>query len=498
MARKTAPSLTQSDIEARPVERPNVLLIITDQHRHDAIGLDPLSPDALQTQNLDWYASHGALFQRGYSETPSCIPARRSIMSGMAPAAHGVVGGKDVEWDPPHTLAGELSKAGYQTEMIGKMHFSPRRKRYGFEHVQLADGNTGPDNDYVEWLRARHGRMEMDAGKAQGMDSGGWGGRPSILPEEQMHSFWVVDRAMDFLTRRDPSTPFFLTLSFIDPHPPFAPPKFYYDRYMSRDLPEPFVGDWAAVYDSPQRGIHPGYWEISLPEHDLRTTRAAYYGMVNFVDDQIGRLNQFVRDLMDDVLIVMTSDHGEMLGDHQRLKKTFPYEPSARVPFIIRPPLSWGLPAGLTPKGPVGLQDIMPTILDAVGLEIPGSCTGRSLMPVARGDVDRVRDVLHGEHSGNYDNNLAHQYLTDGRHKYVWFTQTGREHLFDLDEDPRELHDLALDSTAEARLRPWRERMAAVLDGRPEGFVEGGKLVVGRPHDHVIPGYEPNKTFPFV
>ena len=267
---------------------------------------------------------------------------------------------------------------------------------------------------------------------------------------------------------------------------------------MSRDLPEPFVGDWAAVYDSPRRGIHPGYWEVNLPEHDLRTTRAAYYGMVNFVDDQIGRLNQFVRDLMDDVLIVMTSDHGEMLGDHQRLKKTFPYEPSARVPFIIRPPLSWGLPAGLTPKGPVGLQDIMPTILDAVGLEIPGSCTGRSLMPVARGDVDRVRDVLHGEHSGNYDNNLGHQYLTDGRHKYVWFTQTGREHLFDLDEDPRELHDLALDSTSEARLRPWRERMAAVLDGRPEGFVEGGKLVVGRPHDHVIPGYEPNKTFPFV
>ena len=355
-----------------------------------------MSPDALQTHNLDWYASYGALFQQGYSEAPSCIPARRSIMSGMAPAAHGVVGGKIVEWDPPHTLAGELSKAGYQTEMIGKIRFYPERKRYGFDHIQLANGNSGSGNDYVEWLRNVHGRIEMDPGKAQGLVSGGWGGRPSILPEEQMHSFWVVDRAMDFLTRRDPSAPFFLNISFIDPHPPFAPPTFYYDRSISKDIPEPFVGDWAKVHDSPRRGIHPTYWEIHLPEHELRTTRAAYYGMINFIDDQVGRLNQFARDFIDDVLIIMTSDHGEMLGDHQRSKKMYPYESSARVPFIIRPPLSWGVPAWLTPQGPVGLQDVMPTILDAVGMDIPESCTGKSLMPMIRGEVDRVRDLLHG------------------------------------------------------------------------------------------------------
>lgn len=132
-----------------------------------------MSPDALQTHNLDWYASHSALFQHGYYEAPSCIPARRSIMSGTALAAYGVVGGKIVEWDPPHTLADELSKAGYQTEMIGKMRFYPERKRYGFDHIQLANGNSGSGNDYVEWLRNVHGRIEMDPGKAQGLVSSG-------------------------------------------------------------------------------------------------------------------------------------------------------------------------------------------------------------------------------------------------------------------------------------------------------------------------------------
>ena len=441
------------------MERPNVLLILTDQHRFDGIGLDPLAPDALQTPNLDWYASHGALFQRAYSESPTCIPARRSIMSGMAPAAHGVVGFKDMEWNPTHTLAGELSKAGSQTEMIGKLHLHPKRKRYGFDHIQLAESTCGPANDYVEWLRHRHGRMEMDTGMAHGLSSNGWGGRPHILPEEQMHSFWVVDRAMEFLSRRDPSAPFFLNISFIDPHPPFAPPTLYYDRYMSRDLPEPFVGDWASVYDSPRRGIHPNSWEIRLPKNDMRTTRAAYYGMINFIDDQLGRLYQFAGGILDDALIIMTADHGEMLGDHHRFRKAFPYEPSARVPFIVRPPLSWGLPGELTPHGPVGLQDIMPTILDALGLEIPESCTGKSLMPVMRGEVEQVRDVLHGEHSGDYSTELGHHFLTDGHHKYIWYSQTGNEQLFNLDEDPREMHDLALDSDAESRLRPWRERM---------------------------------------
>ena len=160
-------------------------------------------------------------------------------MTGTAPAANGAVGFKSAPWQPPHTLAGELSKAGYQTEMIGKLHLTPHRKRYGFDHMQLADGTRGADNDYVEWLRQYHRRHEVDPGMAHGISANGWVGRPHHLPEEQMHTFWCVDRAMDFLRKRDPSAPFFLNLSFIDPHPPLVPPAPYYDRYIHRSLPDP-------------------------------------------------------------------------------------------------------------------------------------------------------------------------------------------------------------------------------------------------------------------
>ena len=162
------------------------------------------------------------------------------MMSGTAPAANGAVGmGPDPDWAPPHLLAGELTAAGYQTEMIGKSHVRGRgssRWRYGFEHVQIADSSNG--GDYAEWLADR-GVRDQHPGYAHGVSSNAWVGRPHHLPEELLHTFWVVDRAIHFLEHRDDSQPFFLNLSFIDPHPPFTPPRHYYDRYIDRDLPEP-------------------------------------------------------------------------------------------------------------------------------------------------------------------------------------------------------------------------------------------------------------------
>ena len=478
-------------------ERPNIILIMTDQQRGDCVGRDPHSPAPLQTPNLDWLARSGAHFLHAYAECPSCIPARRSLMSGMAPAANGMVGFQVAEWNPPHTLAGELSKAGYQTEMIGKAHLFPARRRYGFDRMQLADATRGRENDYVDWLRERHGRFEVDPGMAHGVSSNGWVGRPHHLPEEQMHTFWVIDRAMEFLKKRDPTAPFFLNLSFIDPHPPLTPPAFHYQRYIEREIPEPVVGDWAPRFDGPQSGLDPNAWEIRLDEQQMRCSRAAYYGMVNFIDDQIGRLIQFTRGL-DDCLVIFTSDHGEMLGDHNLFRKTWPYEASARVPFILRAPVAWQLSGGMVSSSPVGLQDVMPTLLDAAGLEIPGNCTGRSLLPVIRGEESSVREVLHGEHAGCYDYAHGNHFLTDGGHKYVWYSQSGREHLFDLDADPQEERDLALLPDGESRLAPWRARLAEVLRDRPEGFVEGGRLVAGRPHGNLIPGYDPGGTWDFL
>lgn len=479
-----------------PGERPNIILILTDQQRGDCLGIE--GHPVLQTPNLDWIARTGTRFRRGYAECPSCIPARRSLMSGTAPAANGLVGFQSAEWNPAHTLAGELSKAGYQTEMIGKLHLRPPRKRFGFDHIQLANSTRGEHNDYVEWLEKQHGRTEIDPGMAHGLSSNGWVGRPHHLPEEQMHTFWCIDRAMAFLNKRDPSAPFFLNISFIDPHPPFTPPRFYYDRYIGRDLPDPVVGDWAPRFDGPQKGFNPNAEKICLHEYDLRCARAAYYGMINFIDDQIGRLYQFARKVLDDCLIVFTSDHGEMLSDHNLFRKTWPYEASARVPFIIRAPRSWGLPGEVVCDSPVGLQDIMPTLLDAAGLEVPDSCTGKSLLPILRGEADRVRDLLHGEHSGCYAYNQGNHYITDGRYKYIWYTQTGAEHLFDLNDDPDEMHDIALEAGVDVKLQPWREKLMGFLKGRPEGFTDGERLIVGRPHGPLLPGYDPDRTHPFL
>lgn len=192
-----------------PDTRPNILLITTDQQRGDCLGLDPDGPDCLQTPNLDWIGRTGTHFRRGYAECPSCIPARRSLMTGTAPAANGGVGFRGAQWNPPHTLAGELSASGYQTEMIGKLHLNPPRKRYGFDHLQLADATRGVHNDYVDWLQQYHRRNDVDPGMAHGVSANGWVGRPHHLPEEQMHTFWCIDRALNFLQKRDPTAPFF-------------------------------------------------------------------------------------------------------------------------------------------------------------------------------------------------------------------------------------------------------------------------------------------------
>ncbi len=481
-----------------PQSRPNIILFITDQQRGDCVGIDPCAPGVLQTPNLDWIGRTGTHFRRGYSECPSCIPARRSLMTGTAPAANGVVGFQGVEWHTAHTLPGELSKAGYQTQLIGKLHLHPVRKRYGFDHMLLADATRGRENDYVDWLRDQHGRMEVDPGMAHGLSSNGWVGRPHHLPEEQMHTFWCIDQAMTFLKKHDPTAPFFLKISMIDPHPPFTPPRFYYDRYIRRDLPEPVVGDWAPAFDGPQKGLDPNASRICLDENDMRCSRAAYYGMVNFIDEQIGRLYQHARGVLEDCLIIFTSDHGEMLGDHNLFRKTWPYEASARIPFIVRAPRSWGYPEEAVCDSPVGLQDIMPTVLDAAGLEIPETCTGKSLLPMMRGEAERVRDLLHGEHAGCYEYKQGNQYITDGHHKYIWYTQTGTEHLFNLDEDPNEMHDLALEADAEAGLGPWREKLIGFLKERPEGFTDGEKLIVGQAHRNLMPGYDPDRMYPFV
>jgi arylsulfatase A-like enzyme len=180
-----------------------------------------------------------------------------------------------------------------------------------------------------------------------------------------------------------------------------------------------------------------------------------------------------------------------MLGDHHWIRKRNAFEPSARVPFIMKFPDSMGIKQKRQMHQVVELMDIMPTLLDAAEVDIPDTVDGKSLMPLLRGETDQWREYLHGECADIPEMNTGMHYITDDRYKYIWYPGPGLEHLFDLKEDPREMHNLAENPDQEERLQHYRDLLVKELDGRPEGFVKDGKLqVLGSNTPFYLPGYE--------
>jgi len=305
-----------------------------------------------------------------------------------------------------------------------------------------------------------------------------WTARPFHLEERFHHTNWVTDEALRFLERRDPSCPFFLTVSYVAPHPPLQPPAFYFERYLRTGVPSPVIGDWARPPASGGVGDDVSASSIHLEGERLLCMRAGYYGLINHVDDQIRRLlNPIIGipKIAPDTIVVFTSDHGEMLGDHYLFRKQLPYEPAARIPLMIADPRQKA-PRGRIVSEAVCLEDVMPTLLDLVGVPIPPSVEGRSLAPWIRGETPAWdRSWICLEHAP------AFFALTDGREKFVWFAQTGREQFFDLTRDPEERHDAIGDAACAERVALWRERLIRELADRPEGFSDGRQLVPGRP-----------------
>lgn len=459
---------------------PNIVFIITDQMRGDCLSVS--GHPVVETPNLDMLARKGVNFTASYSACPSCIAARASIFTGLRPTTHGRLGYRDqVPWQYETTLAQELSQGGYQTHCVGKTHFYPQRAHLGFHSLESYEGGQNFDgryvNDYYEWLREKTGGRlhETDHGIAWNS----WYARPSHLPEELHNNTWVVTRALEFLRRRDRTRPFFLNLSFHRPHAPVDPPQLFYDMYRDRPLPPIPVGDWAAQYNTPPADIEA--WFGRLPQPTLERLIRAYYALIGHIDNQIGRLILWLRrELVGPTWIIFTADHGEMLGDHHLFRKCFAYEGSAKTPLIVCPPEGAALH---TCAAPVSQPDIMPTILDIAGISIPKQVEGSSLVPLLNNSdaQENWREYVHGEHSACYSPELGMQFLTDGREKYIWYTQSGVEQLFNLAADPRELHNLAAVPHKQARLEYWRKRMIAELAERPEdGLSVGKKLIAGK------------------
>ncbi len=454
-------------------ERPNILFLMTDQQRGDCLSIE--NHPCLLTPNMDSIAGNGVRFSRAYSTCPSCIAARRSLLSGQFPPTHGMVGYHDgIEWDAPLTLPQVLKNVGYQTGLVGRgMHQHPKRKRYGFDTM------VTHDSDYRDWLHER----APDAGGyfGGGVMHNDWTARPWHLDEHLHLTNWTVEQALKFANDRDPSCPFFLAASFAAPHPPLQPPAFYMDRYLRADLPERMIGDWAVPPDNDGIGDDVAPSRVVLTGERLRSAQAGYFGLINHVDDQLRRLLNRI-DGIDattgrNTIIVFTADHGEMLGDHYFWRKQVPYEPSARIPFLISAPERFGVNSQSVVDEPVCLEDVMPTLLDMVGLDIPDTVEGRSVLPLLKGESVNWRSHLHLEHAP------IHQSVTDGEEKFVWLVRDGEEQFFDLTTDPNELHNLISDGAYQEPVKMWRRLLIDELKERPEGFSDGERLIPGRRYE---------------
>ncbi len=475
------------------MKKKNILLLMTDQLRGDCMGCAG-HPD-VKTPYLDTLAAKGVRFENAYTACPSCIPARAALHTGMSQESHKRVGYADgVRWDYPHTLAGELTKAGYYTQCVGKMHVDPLRNYLGFNNVELHDGylhyyrdpsiayheNQKVADDYFYWLQKEKG-IGCDVTDT-GMECNSWVARPWIYEEKYHPTNWVTDRCLDFLRRRDPDLPFFLMASYLRPHPPFDAPQCYFDMYANKELTPPAVGDWCddsqlkkkgRIFDSDTGPVDP---EL------IRQMQVGYYACVTHLDHQIGRLLQALIEnkLYDDTLILFVSDHGELLGDHHLFRKSRAYQGSSRIPFIVSGGAFHPDEPGSVRTDLVELRDVMPTLLEAAGAPVPDSVEGISVLKRAQGEAEekpgRLREYLHGEHS--LGEASSHWIVTE-TDKYIWYSQTGKEQYFRVDEDPNELHDRIGEEADSARIEQLRGILIRELSGREEGYVKDGRLVTG-------------------
>lgn len=465
-------------------KRPNIVLIMTDEMRGDCMGVAG-HPD-VKTPYLDTLAEQGIYYPNAYSACPSCIPARATLFTGLSQRHTGRVGYEDgVDWNYRRTMAEELSKIGYYTQCVGKMHVHPLRSQLGFHNIVLHDGylqayrksdmpygeNQHVADDYFYWLKQEKG-IQADVTDT-GLQCNSWVTRPWIYDEMSHPTNWVVTQSIDFLRRRDRRMPFFLMPSFVRPHAPYDAPEPYFDMYRNKVLRQPIKGDWndteylkehGRIYDS-----HSG----PADEEMIRSQQIGYYACITHIDNQIGRLLQALGEqgVMDNTIILFTSDHGEMLSDHCLNRKNVPYQGSVRIPMIITGPERFIGKRKKVDEKVVELRDVMPTVLNLAGNSVLG-LDGTSMLQADE------REYLHGEHLADYEKH-SNQFIVTKTDKYIWFPITGEEQYFYLAADPSETRNAVTDPEFANRVRYLRKLLVGELAGCPEGYSDGEKLIAG-------------------
>ena len=460
--------------------RPNIILIFPDQWRADCLSIAGHS--VVRTPFVDTLAQQGVRFTSAYTPSPTCIPARASLLTGQSPALCGRQGYRDkVPWTFDDTFVTRLNEAGYQTINVGKTHFYPQGVSLGFEvnrgyEPQYLD--NGYESDYHKWLRETTGGRVQDTARTHSNNT--WVPMPWPYEEYLHPTNWTVDTALEALTRRDASRPCFVQVGLHRPHPPYDPPWPYYAAFQHRELPPIPVGDWAEEWADRPVDANSGT-AGKLPDDVQNDSRRAYFAEINHLDHQIGKLTYALKRLgmADNTWLIFVSDHGEMLGDHHRRHKIGAWEGSAAIPLIVCPPpgsAEWG--RGAECGTPVTLTDLAPTILEVAEASVPDGMDSRSLAPLLRADppADFGREFVHGEHAP------AMHFVTDGCEKLIWNSFEGGVHFFDLSADPEETRDRSEDPAYADRVELWKRRLAETLAAphrREDGLSDGERLIPG-------------------
>ena len=459
-------------------ERPNVLWICTDQQRWDTIAA--LGNRHINTPNIDRLVAAGTACTNAFCQAPICTPSRASFLTGCYPSTvHGCSNG-NTHWAEAAPLVTKLlADAGYCCGLAGKLHLAgaqgrieprPRDDGYTVFHWSHDPRDQWPQGHaYRDWVAARGaqlGRTYAELG---------------YMPAELHQTTFCAEQTIAFM-ETEWRQPWLVSVNIFDPHPPFDPPADYLVRYDPSALPGPAYEPSDLAAQEKLAGVDFQTSAQDPASFDAQHKIAAYYAMVELIDDNVGRMLDALErsGQADDTLVIFTSDHGEMLGDHGLvLKGCRFYEGLVHVPLIMRWP--GRIAAGATTDALVELTDLAPTLLDAAGMEIPQHMAGRSLLPLLRGAAAEHRDAVRCEYYAALSmtnpertgwSNTRATMIRDHRYKLAVYHGHPTGELFDLENDPHEHHnrwdDRRLADLRFELLRRCFDATAFAIDTGPE------------------------------
>lgn len=453
------------------MKRPNILLITCDQLRRDALGV--YGNRVIKTPNIDALSTESVIFDNHFTQHPVCTPSRWSIFTGRYPRSHGVRDNGVIFADNEPTLARTFKKNGYYTGAFGKMHFTPAllnkveedeqwpKDDFGFSVTELTDDSKrGTYLEYLKTVDEESYRYVLKQGEEKVKEDLMSASDRTFDPAPQikenkldpsMHqTSWITDRCIDFIDKAaEKNRPFFGWCSFVDPHHPFDPPEPYASMYDPKTIPLP--GSLCPGEDAPQhikdmhKGFSPGNekYDLSTVSDDgWQAVRAKYYGMVSLIDYNVGRIIRRLREkeVFNDTLILFTTDHGELLGDHGLLfKGPFHYDSLIRVPLIVKYGDRFG--GGMRVGEITQHVDIFPTLASAAGVSPPQGLQGNSLQGLLEGAGNQVNQSALIEHCC-HDWGFNVKTLRTKRWRLTYYGSRVFGELYDLLNDPTEQQNL--------------------------------------------------------